>query len=105
MPRQTISLQIFERLSSPDFTWLILEYLHPYNQQVKQNHHSIKFYFLVLHISHKVRSWGLHALRVKIEVSYLKFITRNKYTDFRELVEIAERGKDTPPCPLLSFEL
>ena len=28
-PKQTISLQIFEKLFSADFTWHILEYLDP----------------------------------------------------------------------------
>ena len=30
MPKQTISFQIFERLSSTNFTWSILEYLDPF---------------------------------------------------------------------------
>ena len=29
LPKQTISLQIFKRLSSTNFTWSILEYLDP----------------------------------------------------------------------------
>ena len=30
LPKQTISLQFFESVSSTDFTWSILEYLYPY---------------------------------------------------------------------------
>ena len=48
----------------------------------------------------------MHTLRLKIKYSYLKCNTRNKFRNFLERVEIAERGKDAPlfPCFLLNGE-
>ena len=43
-------------------------------------------------------------MRLKIKISYLRYKTRNKCTDFRERMEKAERGEDAPPLPLLSCE-
>ena len=56
-------------------------------------------------MSHQIRSWSLHALRLKIEGSYFKCKTIYKITDFRERVEIAEKGKFVPPLPPFSCEL
>ena len=39
MLKQTISLQILERLSSRNFTWSILEYFDQYNLKIHGQHH------------------------------------------------------------------
>ena len=41
----------------------------------------------------------MHALRLKIEGSYFKCKTKNKFTYFHEWVGIAESGKDLSPFP------
>ena len=43
-------------------------------------------------------------LQLKRKGGYLKCKTRNKFTDFCERVERAERGKDVPLLPLFCRE-